>query len=246
LELALTFCFRLSTFLSLQVLGLFGWPRKAALCLRRRYAFFPRPDQRCGSSISSHKRAHIPMCCPSCRKGKTFFVILLSLPFSLHPSPPPPTPPPFPPPRPPRPRPPFSVPGFEDSLFSFDPSGLTWRTLDPGSSDASTIQIGTTADDVGGVGPRGAGGVWRPRARARLGMVWAPSGLYVFGGQGTNIFLEEDYIPVGPRDNGPAKYGALEGIHFAYTLHTLFFSHWQELTCNTVAWTYGNHERCCL
>ncbi len=93
------------------------------------------------------------------------------------------------------------VPGLENSLFSLDPSDPTWRTLDPGSSDS----FGIPSDTADGIGGDEAGDVWRPRARARLGMVGAPGGLYLFGGQGQSI---EDYVPIGPRDVESIKNGA--------------------------------------
>ncbi len=104
------------------------------------------------------------------------------------------------------------APGFENALFSFDPSAreAIWRTLDPGSIDPDPIGGGGTDDSEGG-------GVWRPRARARLGMVGAPGGLYVFGGHGTSILPWEDYIPTGPSwFENSAKYGAWEDVHTAH------------------------------
>jgi hypothetical protein len=119
------------------------------------------------------------------------------------------------------------VTGFENALFSIDPSDPTWRTLDPGSSDPFTIFF-DTEDDIGGGGAADDEGVvWRPRARARLGMVGAPGGLYVFGGRGKSL-AGDDYNPVGPRDNGPAKYGAWEGSHTLQTRTAQTHNHFSQ------------------
>jgi hypothetical protein len=103
------------------------------------------------------------------------------------------------------------TPGFENSLFSIDPLGpSTWSALDSDSTDPSA------SSDPSEGKPKGADGrfnnsKWRPRARARLAMVGAPGGLYVFGGHGEISLPFEDYIATGPWDGGSSRYGAWPG-----------------------------------
>jgi hypothetical protein len=103
------------------------------------------------------------------------------------------------------------TPGFENALFSIDPlEPSTWRALDLDSSDPSA------SSDPSEGRPEEADGrfnssKWRPRARARLAMVGAPGGLYVFGGHGESLLPYEDYISTGPWDGGSARYGAWPG-----------------------------------
>ncbi len=86
-----------------------------------------------------------------------------------------------------------------NDLYEFDPAGPAWRTCDPGSSGLVFFPVGLDpADSLDGDGAN-EGGVLRPKARARLGMVGGAGGLYVFGGRGARTMA------------GTMRNGALEG-----------------------------------